>query len=93
MTDPGTTSHARRSHGDDTSDGGDVLQRLRQRVEHAVAEIRRLRTENARLQDELSRRGASDPGAMIGLPEDPVKRREALDAMIETVDFYLKRDS
>jgi hypothetical protein len=96
MTTPGTPSEPRPPKQDDVTgshEGRDPLVGLRVRVSKAIAEIQRLRSENAELRARLDARQEGGPGAALGLPDDPAERRAMLDELIRTVDFYITRDS
>ncbi len=72
------------------------LQRLRDRVEQAVAEIARLRDENtalaARLR-EIDSRPASDAHRIALAPgEEPEALRRKITGFIEAIDRYLERE-
>jgi hypothetical protein len=87
------SSEARRVRGDDGTANQPALHRLHQKILAAADEIERLRAENVDLRRELETTKSVGSLELPGLPEDPDERREMLDSLIATIDFYLKRDS
>jgi len=79
----------------------DPLLRLRERVERAVAEIERLRRENAALaeriqsvaQDPLFKTGDAVEPPSLALDEDPEALREKINDFIEALDRVLAERS
>ena len=67
-------------------DGG-ALARLRDRVEAAAAEIERLREENARLAERVSRIGEGGPGVEVS--GDPDQLRASIQGFIDAIDRVL----
>ncbi|GEM_PF-3505744 len=72
------------------------LERLRDRVEVAAREMRRLREENgalARRIQELESRPAVDPGqTVISLDHDPDLLKRKIAGFIEAIDRYLEKE-
>lgn len=72
------------------------LERLRDRVETAAHEMKRLREENANLSErikELERRPAVDPkGTFLSLEQDPEQLKRKINTFIEAIDSYLERE-
>lgn len=72
------------------------LERLRDRVEVAAHEMKRLREENRALAErikELEARPAVDPhGTFLSLDHDPDLLRRKITGFIEAIDHYLERE-
>lgn len=77
--------------------GLDVLERLRDRVEVAARELRRLRDENAHLVErirELEAHPATSPSALpLSLDKDPELLRRRITGFIEAIDRYLEKET
>jgi len=72
------------------------LERLRDRVETAAHELKRLREENEALSErirELESRPHVDPqGTFLSLDHDPELLRRKISGFIETIDRYLEKE-
>lgn len=72
------------------------LERLRDRVEVAAREMKRLRDENGALADrikELESRPAVDPrGTVLSLDHDPEVLKRKISGFIEAIDRYLENE-
>ena len=72
------------------------LEKLRDRVEVAARELRRLREENQALAARLAEMEANPPadpeGAFVPLDEDPELLRRKVTGFIEAIDRYLDQD-
>ena len=73
-----------------------ALEKLRDRVEVAARELRRLREENEALAQRLAEMEANPAagaeGAFVPLDEDPELLRRKVSGFIEAIDRYLDRD-
>lgn len=73
----------------------DALERLRNHVERAAVEIKRLRRENARLrahvQELEANPGLDHDGALLPLDEAPGPLRERIQRFISAIDHQLAR--
>ena len=73
------------------------LERLRDRVEVAAREMKRLREENRALADrvkELESRPAVEPhGTFLSLDHDPELLKRKISGFIEAIDEYLEKES
>lgn len=69
------------------------LERLKDRIQLAVRELRRLRDENAALAQQVEalqqRASGSAEGTPVVFTEDPAQLRTRIDSFIETIDQYL----
>ena len=66
-----------------------ALDRLRDRVERAAAEIERLRAENRDLAARVREIDAGDAGLSLDLGADPAEMRAQVEGFIEAVDRLL----
>lgn len=72
------------------------LERLRDRIETAAHELRRLREENQALAERIkeleSHPNVSEQGAFLSLDHDPELLRRKISGFIEVIDRYLERE-
>lgn len=97
--DEGVDNSAEEEFEDDDHDvlqGIASLERLRDRVEVAAREMRRLRDENGALAEriqELESRPAVDPhGTFLSLDHDPDVLKRKISAFIDAIDRYLEKE-
>lgn len=76
--------------------GSSSLKRLRDRVETAAHELKRLREENKALSDRLEQLelnpSVSDEGTLLTFEEDPELLRRKIETFIEAIDRYLQEE-
>lgn len=72
------------------------LERLRDRVENAAHELKRLREENHALSERIreleSRPAVNAQGTFLSLDHDPEQLRRKISGFIEAIDRYLERE-
>ena len=77
--------------------GIESLERLREGVEQAAAELHRLRAENtalsARLRAAEALAGAAPPSGPLSPDQDPEVLRRKIDGFIEAIDRYLEQEN
>ncbi len=76
--------------------GPQSLERLRDRVQQATEELRRLRLENAALSERISKMESAAPfnleeGTAVYLEEDSETLRRKVTSFIEAIDKYLEQ--
>ncbi|NNF05038.1 MAG: hypothetical protein HKN17_11300 [Rhodothermales bacterium] len=76
-------------------DGTKSLERLRDRIDLAVRELRRLREENGALRKEVKAlqkaRSIPEEGATIHFNESPARLREEIQSLIEALDDRIEQ--
>lgn len=92
-TEDGVRSDARMARPPSHFKGTRSLERLKDRIQLAVRELKRLRDENAALAQQIEvlqqRASGSVDGTPVVFTEDPAQLRAKVESFIETIDQYL----